>query len=451
MKRIILLSILLLFTDGSFANVSSNLDDFFNGLGYASNVTSPAVFESQAAGFFGGGSLYARNQVRQYQLVQLDLPNFRAGCGGIDLYTGGLSFLSEQKLVDLGKSVMTNAGAYAADVVLATTVPELKQVRDYLQQLEQMANHSGINTCALGENLVGGIWPKTAASQQKICKDQGTMGKEGLFSDYVKARMECSGNGFNTAMAKASIDETTKKQVVFNKNLVWSILQTKSFLSADRELAEMVMSLTGTLIIDSQGKVTSVPSLAGNTALINGLLGAHEGSQEAKLWRCNEPNQCLQVSLQTLPIAENATLRHRVVDIIRSINDKLNNDEKPSSREMNFLSMTSLPVMKFLSVLNSTQYGGSSIDMEEYASLIAHDLLTHYLTELLNEVENATAGSELNHDLVKAIEKRIHQALSKINALNPKVGNKLKEKFALIEYIARIEKQVAQVMGNTVD
>lgn len=49
------------------ANISQDLDGFFNGMGYASNVTSPAAFESQAAGFFGGGSLYARNQVRQYQ------------------------------------------------------------------------------------------------------------------------------------------------------------------------------------------------------------------------------------------------------------------------------------------------------------------------------------------------------------------------------------------------
>ena len=77
------------------ATVSQDLDNFFNGIGLTSNTTNPAAFESQAAGFFGGGSLYARNQVRQYQLVQLDLPSYRAGCGGIDLFTGSLSFLSQ--------------------------------------------------------------------------------------------------------------------------------------------------------------------------------------------------------------------------------------------------------------------------------------------------------------------------------------------------------------------
>jgi conjugative transfer pilus assembly protein TraH len=428
----------------AFANVGTDLDDFFKGIGYASNVTTPAAFESQAAGFFGGGSLYARNQVRQYQLVQLDLPSYRAGCGGIDLFTGSMSFLSSQKLVDLGKSVMTNAGAYAVDVMLASTVPELKQVRDYLQQLEQMANHASVNSCEMSQNLVGGIWPKTAASQQKICKDQGT--KSGLFSDYVQARMECSGNGFDKAMDDASKDDSMKKQVVLNKNLVWSILQSKSFLSTDNELAEMVMSLTGTLIIDKQGKVTNVPSMAGNADLIHAIMGI--GNGYAKIYKCKEHTQCLEVALEDISIPESSTLNARVRDIIRTINTKLSQDEKPDAREINFLSMTSLPVLKFLSVLNSTQYASSSVDIEEYSMLIAQDLLTNYLTELLAEVNNATAGSELNQDLVREIQKRTREATSKVASIDPKVGRKLQEKLALIERMAHIEKQVAANMNS---
>ncbi|HAU1599249.1 TPA: conjugal transfer protein TraH [Legionella pneumophila] len=452
MKKLVLSLGLIGCFSAAQANVSQDLDGFFNGMGYASNVTSPAAFESQAAGFFGGGSLYARNQVRQYQLVQLDLPSYRAGCGGIDLFTGSMSFLSEQKLVDLGKSVMTNAGAYAVDVMLASTVPELKQVRDYLQQLEQMANQASINSCQLSQNMVGGLWPKTAESQQKICKDQAAMGKEGLFSDYVKARMACSGNGFDNVMNKASQDPERKKQVVLNKNLVWSLLQAKSFLNSDRELAEMVMSLTGTLIIDKEGKVTNVPSLAGNADLVNALIGTGSGVRTAKIWRCKDTgsnSQCMQVSLEDITIPEASTLTYKVREIIRTINAKLINDEKPADRELNFLSMTSLPVMKFLSVLNSMHYGSSAVDIEEYSMLIAQDLLTNYLTELLNEVSVATAGSELNTDLVKEIQKRINEATTRVASIDPKVGRKLQEKLTLIERMAQIEKQVASQMNST--
>lgn len=452
MKKIFLILGLIGLFSTVEANVNQDLDSFFNGIGYASNVASPAAFESQAAGYFGGGSLYARNQVRQYQLVQLDLPSYRAGCGGIDLFTGSMSFISEQKLVDLGKSIMTNAGAYAVDVMLASTVPELKQVRDYLQQLEQMANQASINSCQLSQNMLGGVWPKTAESQQKICKDQAAMGKEGLFSDYVKARMACSGSGFDNVMNKASLDPERKKQVVLNKNIIWSLLQSKSFLNSDKELAEMVMSLTGTLIIDKEGKVITVPSLAGNADLINALVGSGAGARTAKIWRCKDSgsnNQCMQVSLQDITIAETSMLTYKVREIIRTINTKLINDEKPGNRELNFLSMTSLPVMKFLSVLNSMHYGSSAVDIEEYSMLIAQDLLTNYLTELLREVSVATAGSELNTDLVKEIHKRINEATTRVASIDPKIGRKLQEKLTLIERMAQIEKQVASQMNST--
>jgi conjugative transfer pilus assembly protein TraH len=444
--RLFLASLFMLLSSSLFATVSGDLDNFFTGLGFASNTTSPGAYQSQAAGFFGGGSLFVRDYVRQYQLVQLDLPSYRAGCNGIDLFTGSLSFLSEQKLVDLGKSVMTNAGAYAVDVMLASTVPQLKQVRDYLQQLEQMANQASINSCQLAQNMVGGIFPKTAESQQKICKDQAAMGKEGLFSDYVKARMACSGNGFNAIMKNAANDPERKKQVVLNKNLVWSILQNKSFFKDNLELAEMAMSLTGTLIIDSEGKVKNYPSLAGKADLFNAMIGLGAGNQTAEIWGCTDvtaASECLTVSLKTITVPEKSTLTYQAREIINSIRKKLVDDVEPIASEKSFLSMVSLPVMKFLSVMLSTQYANAAVDIEEYSMLIAQDMLTNYLTGLLTEIGNATAGSELNQDLVKDIQKRVNDATTKVAALDPKVGRKLHEKLALIERMARIEKQVA--------
>lgn len=277
------------------------------------------------------------------------------------------------------------------------------------------------------------------------------MGKAGLFSDYVQARMECSGGGFDRSMDKANADPATKKQVVINKNLIWSILQSKSFLSTDTELAEMVMSLTGTLIIDKQEVVTNVSSLAGSPDLINALIGGSHSSGRAKIWRCTDAgstNQCMKVQLKEITIPEHKSLTYRVHQIIQSINEKLKQDEKPSPQEINFLSLTSIPVMKFLTVLNSTQYGKASVDMDDYAMLIAQDLLQNYFSELLQEIANATAGSELNEDLVKAIENRIKKANQTIASLVPKVGRKLQEKLTLIEHVARIEKQVA---SNLVD
>ena len=436
---------LLCVTSLAYADVASDLDNFFDGIGYASNATNVQAFESQASGFFGGGSLYTRTPVRQYELVTLDMPDYRAGCAGIDLFTGSLSYISGDKLTNLGKQIMTNAGAYAVDVMLATTVPELKQVRDFLQTTVQKINQSTINSCEMSQNLVGGIWPKTVASQQKVCNDQRRMGHEGLGHDYVAAHMACAGDGYQEAIESASKDEKRKKEVVINKNLVWSLLRDNSFLNSDKELSELVMSLTGSIIIDKNGKVTEVPSMANHAGLIQALLGATTMSS-APIWRCDDEVACLHVHKETIHISQDHSLSGRIRNFIASIDEKLKRDEKLNQAEMGFLEMTSLPVMKFLMVLNSTHYGNAAVDMESYSTLIASDLLQQYLSHLLQSVSLATNSSTLNEALLKALRNRIDFAHQQIARIEPNVGQKLAQKLTLIQYVARIEKQLAAGM-----
>ena len=451
MKKTLVLLLMSSLACMTHADVTTDMDSFFNGIGYASNTTNVAAFQSQAAGFFGGGSLYVRNQVREYQLVQLDLPSYRAGCNGIDLFTGSMSFLSHKKLVDLGKQIMTASGAYAVDVMLATTVPSLKYVRDNLQAIEQKVNQASINSCEVAQDFVGGVFPKTAASQEKICKDQAALGRDGVASDYVKARMDCAGAEHDKLMEKAAKDPTQQKQVVLNKNLVWSILQTNAFFATDHELSELMMSLTGTLIIDKLGKVKNVPSLAGSADFIQALIGTN-GQHRPKLWQCTDlvsDSLCLNVALKERDIPESKTLTARVRAMIDAINSKLILDEEQTLAEKNFLNLTPFPVMKFLEVLNSTHFSDAAVEIDGYATLIAEDLLQHYLSGLLQEIANATAGSELNEDLVKDIQTRIREANHKVAAVDPKISRKLTEKLALISRIVEIEKQLAGNLTNT--
>jgi conjugative transfer pilus assembly protein TraH len=445
MMRYLLPLTFLMSSPSVFADVGSDLDHFFNGIGYASNTTKLQAFESQASGFFGGGSLYTRTPVRQYELVTLDMPDYRAGCAGIDLFTGSLSYISGDKLTNLGKQIMTNGGAYAVDVMLATTVPELKQVRDFLQTTVQKINQSSINSCEMAQNLVGGVWPKTVASQEKVCNDQRRMGQQGLGHDYVSAHMACAGDGFHEAIESASKDDKRKKEVVINKNLIWAILKENAFLNSDTELSELVMSLTGTVIIDKDAKVTEVPSMANQTGLIHALLGT-PGSHESTIWRCDEESLCLHVHQGSITISEAHSLSGRIRSMIESINQKLKDDTKLNPAETGFLEMTSLPVMKFLLVLNSTHYGNAAVDMESYATLIASDLLQQYLSSLLQSVSTTLQASALNEDLLKQLRLRVDKANQAIARIEPNIDRKLNEKLLLIQHVARIEKQLSASM-----
>jgi hypothetical protein len=123
---LVLCAALLTVTPAASADVNSDMNQFFNKLGFASNTTQPGVWQGQAAGYAYGGSLYARTQVKNVQLISMTLPDINAGCGGIDAYLGSFSFINGEQLQRFVKQIMSNAAGYFFDLALQTTVPEIK-------------------------------------------------------------------------------------------------------------------------------------------------------------------------------------------------------------------------------------------------------------------------------------------------------------------------------------
>ncbi len=70
---LVLCAALLTVTPAASADVNSDMNQFFNKLGFASNTTQPGVWQGQAAGYAYGGSLYARTQVKNVQLISMTL------------------------------------------------------------------------------------------------------------------------------------------------------------------------------------------------------------------------------------------------------------------------------------------------------------------------------------------------------------------------------------------
>jgi len=85
---------------------------FFNTVGTSFNASGPGAYKDQAAGYYTGGSFFARNTVHTADLTSIRLPGYRAGCGGIDLYMGSLSFISSEELVRAFRAVASNIASY---------------------------------------------------------------------------------------------------------------------------------------------------------------------------------------------------------------------------------------------------------------------------------------------------------------------------------------------------
>ena len=67
--------------------------------------TSPSYYEGAKRGYHTGGSFSARWANNDDRLVTATLPRLKSGCGGIDMFLGGFSFLN----VDYFGTILTSS------------------------------------------------------------------------------------------------------------------------------------------------------------------------------------------------------------------------------------------------------------------------------------------------------------------------------------------------------
>lgn len=82
--------------------------------------TSPGSFEDQTRGYVTAGGMSGRVDVHNDYLMSLTLPKVKAGCGGIDMFLGGMSFLDPDYLVQKLESILQAAPAVAFQYLLET-------------------------------------------------------------------------------------------------------------------------------------------------------------------------------------------------------------------------------------------------------------------------------------------------------------------------------------------
>ena len=183
------------------ADVLSEMTNFWQGA--AVNTTGPTAFQGQASGHWTLGNLYLRAPVRSEQIATVSLPNFRAGCGGIDAFAGAFSFIDSDQLIAFGRAVAQNAAGFAFELALETISPVIAETMAKLRALAQWINDRNLNSCETAQALVGAVWSKNDRASGAICAAIGT--SQGIFSDYAAAKHGCGSDGKrNSTLASAS-------------------------------------------------------------------------------------------------------------------------------------------------------------------------------------------------------------------------------------------------------
>ena len=414
LKKWIVVSVIL-FSQCGFSSASNDLKDFFNHLGYEANITGSHSYESQAAGFVSLGSVYARNQVKNIQIMHVDAPSLRAGCGGIDITAGGFSFIKSDELIKFMQSIMTNGGGFALNLALETELPEIAHAMQFMQKLANDINNTNINSCEMGENLAAAVWPKNRAAHQRLCEDIGQ--NTGIFRDWAEARQQCSTGGLiDKEMEDAKNNPNYQDRVLLNTNVVWDAISKNNFIAKDQELAEVYLSISGTIIFDKNGAIVTYPSLATNQDFIKALL---YGGQLPK-YQCTDtgkPNPCLTIKVDgKATIDTSDALVFQVQTLLQGIYDNIKNNTPLTKAQNGLIELTQPPVFQLISASAQQNIGIQS--GYELAQNVATDLLAQYLSNSLDLIKNSLAGKDLGDKNEEKLFKSIQASQQFVDNFN---------------------------------
>ena len=385
---------LILLSSNIYADVGSDMNNFFTDMGYNSNVTPPGVYEGQAAGYFTGGGLVMRAPSRNFQLASMQAPSYRAGCSGVDLYGGGFSYINSDQLIAALRNVGQNAVSYAFMLGLRVISPQIANVLEWVREKAEMINNLNINSCEAAADLVGSFVGIDAKENS-----QCVLTRYGNGDSMEEARQACGAGGQrNSTLAGSNLN-----QIAFtNGNIAWRVMWNNLFLRNDKRLMEMMMNLSGTVILDKDLNnesaplnVITLPSIltTQRAELLNALLN---GSQSIDIQGCVSDNtemDCTSLTTKTVGLGNNNGLKDRVAVIMNGIANKIRSRQALSASELGLLGATRIPIYKILNVASAMSSTVVSSQAEKYADIVAKDILFAYINDLFDLVVSSTSGT----------------------------------------------------------
>lgn len=323
LNKLNIIGIILLFSPLQANGIAQDLMKFFKSAGMASNATAPGAFKDQSAGYYTGGSLMARTGARTAQLATVQMPGFRAGCGGIDAWAGGFSHISASAMVDMLRNIGSSAASYAFMLAVQTVSPQIYNIMNELNALATQINQTNINSCEAAATMLGGIWPKSDQSSKHLCQAMGS--NLGTFSDWAAARQGCGAKGERDGvLSRGGADPKYKDMLVGEFNLAWKAIQANAFLSSDEELAQLFLTLVGSIIARKNGDDFEIILLAGHSDRDDVLSGLLNGGN-TPVYKCDDA-KCLRPTLKHFNLSHTHALFRKTHQILENLIQKIADD-----------------------------------------------------------------------------------------------------------------------------
>lgn len=150
MKKLIRFGLLFIAAISPLTAMADNwADKWFDNAVY----DSPSSFDSQKRGYYTMGGFTARTTTSTDYPITISPPRLSVGCGGIDGFLGGFSFLDPDYLVEKAQRAMQAAPYVAFDMALKTMCKECADTLGKIEQITNFLNGIQLNECALAKPI----------------------------------------------------------------------------------------------------------------------------------------------------------------------------------------------------------------------------------------------------------------------------------------------------------
>jgi len=379
LARIVIVMACLLPTPAR-AGINQDMQNFFSGLGMSGNVTAAGVYQSQAGGYFTGGGMFIKAPVRSYQLLSVTPPSISEGCGGIDAYLGGFSFINKARFTQMLRNIGNNAVGYAFNLALQTFAPQIYSTMQDLQKVIQKVNQASINSCHAAQTAVNGLVGALTENSARGCAAIAM--SRGIVSDYKEAEIYCQNGAArrNIYYGTPMTPQEEEKQVA-RKNLLWAGMEKQTYTGMSASMKEFLMSLVGTYVIETgSGGQPDMRYLPPTELKLEQLVNGTGGVATAEVYRCDNA-QCLN------PVKVKIALdgyRKQVQAALDEIRTRLSTERSGgmavlSAGARKLIGISRIPV---LTMMTTAMALGPSVGMQvenELVEPVAFDMVAAYL------------------------------------------------------------------------
>jgi conjugative transfer pilus assembly protein TraH len=414
-----------LFADG--------MQEFANGV--VMSTTSSGSMSTRDRTILYGGGVSIKAPILTLNPINVQAPTIKAGCGGIDLAFGSLSFLDADQIVKFLEATLANAEGVAFDIALKTLCPSCSETLKAMEAMANQINNMSLDSCKAATQLVnagynaidgkslqedmesGSVnsWLKGAADNIQTGADYlakfneklsfvGTDDKEFVIGKYLsKANADQVGSLGTRSLIKFITDKNNVSSY-FSYNIIATFIGDIIIqkIPTDEEKSHWELKPKDSLddpISTNQQKIAQSNFNTNTRKVINRLLGADDDQGEIYYTGSNADYTIKNVD----GYLSKGTLIGQIKDNLNSIIGKIQNRTILSDDDINFLGQFQTPVYPIFNTLGSNDITRDILEYikDDLSLMLANQIFYEYITQFTRFMQDAIAGVKTHDEALK--------------------------------------------------